>query len=135
VNKRKFDLLSEKYLKRFWLWYSILLITLPSIKVILDFIDTLETECIKVNFSAIRTISGYFFLLLLAFVGFLAMEYSRMYGKTHRINVGRYSEKRFKYDLMAFFVFIISVAIMIGVHYVNFGKIIFYTFQETIFVC
>lgn len=133
MNKRKRDLVSEKYLKRFWLWYSILLITLPSMKVIVDFIDTMEAECIKSNFSAVRTISGYFFLLLLAVVGFLAMEYSRMYGKAQRINEGRYSEKRFKSDLKALIAFIISVAVMIGVHHINFGDIIFSALSKITF--
>ncbi len=125
MNKRKRDLVSEKYLKRFWLWYSILLITLPCMKVIVDFIDVMEADFVKRNISLIRTINGYLFLSILAIVGFLAMENARKYGIESTNDGCGYTKRRFKSELKALIAFLISVAIMIGVHYINIGDIIF----------
>ncbi|MBU1188528.1 MAG: hypothetical protein KKC01_05805 [Gammaproteobacteria bacterium] len=122
MNKSKKDLDSEKYLKRFWLCYSIILISLPCMKIIRDFIDVMDVDFTLDNISSIRTIIGYFSLSLLSIFGFLTMENAKMYHiETTNEGCG-YSKRRIHSELKALIAFFISVATMIGVHYINIGE-------------
>ncbi|MDA3934218.1 MAG: hypothetical protein PF630_07840 [Gammaproteobacteria bacterium] len=121
ANKRNNNLDAEHYPQRFWLWYSILLIILPFMKIAADFFDAMETNCINSSYALIRSLYGYFMLAILLFVGFLGLENARMHNIARKKVESRYSKKTFLAYLKILFAFALSIAVMIGVDRLNLG--------------
>lgn len=122
VDKDQRQIKFEEALRKFWFWFLILLIPLPTMAIIMDFLDGMEAVCSCARCESLRRILGYFFLAVLAVAWFMVMENARAYNLMSKTPRFRSGKRSFFFGLKVIIAFAGSIALLIAANEISLGS-------------